>query len=102
MSDKEFPVNVTRGESLLMATLLKRLRQKKWQAAEAEAAADKMVKKICQIMPSLCMEIATDCGMAYGNGAKDEMLRSISDATFALAGVRIADELHETKMAEFN
>lgn len=101
--DKEFNVNVTRGEGLLMATMLKRLRDtKKWTAQEAEAAAMKMVRYIKRIIPEVCTEIAQDCSMAYRSGASDEVLVAIADSSFALAGVRIADDLHKSKMAELN
>lgn len=87
---------------VMMASLVRRLRDRGWAKENAERIAGKAVAKAKRAAYPLMVELQAELASAFTEGATEKTLRLLCTSAFALAGVDVADDLTRTSIAERN
>lgn len=101
---KTVAINLSDMESLVCAVIVRRLRDKRWTPEQISQIADKAIDVIRRAVTNddSLTEVAKDAANMSAGGASDENVQTMVKAAFAIIGVRIADDLHASRNAEWN
>jgi hypothetical protein len=88
--------------SVMMATLVRRLKDRGWSKENAERIASKAIEKAKKRAIPMMAALSDELGAAYENGADENTLRVLVTSAYAVAGVDVADDLTRTSIAERN
>ncbi len=95
-------VNMDDATDLLLAVLVRRLRELKWGAGEVSMIADKAIDMMASRIEDIQMAAAKDAALIAAGGAPQKSLQSVVLATFAMAGYEMAEDLNKTRIAGLN
>lgn len=101
---KTVAINLSDMQSLVCAVIVRRLRDMKWTPDDIERVADKaidIINKAVNDEDSLA-DVAKDAANMTAGGTSDENVQTMVRAAFAIIGVKIADNLHRSRNAEWN
>jgi hypothetical protein len=96
----EIDENQMRG--VMMAALVRRLKDRGWSKENAERIANKAIEKATKRATPMMAALSEELSAAYAAGASEMTLRLLVTAAYAVAGVDVADDLTRTSIAERN
>lgn len=102
---KALAIDIGKSQSLMAAVVVRRLRDNyKWKHSEIESVADKAIASIERRVEDETMlaGLAKDAAVMHSGGASNENIQTMADAAFAIIAVQVADDLHRSRVAEFN
>jgi hypothetical protein len=82
------------GLSVICAAVAKRLRSLGWTEEQAERAEDRIANSIREKMPKTLELVSRDMSLLGVQDADSKHYQASAWASFALAGIEIADSLH--------
>jgi hypothetical protein len=82
------------GLSVICAAVAKRLRSLGWTEEQAERAEDRIANSIREKMPKTLELVSRDIALLGVSDGSSEYYQASAWASFALAGIEIADSLH--------
>lgn len=99
---KTLAINLGDMQSLVCASVVRRLRRKKWSPDAIREITEKAISIIEKRIEDSLESIAEDAATMAGNGADKDNVQTMVKAAFAVIGVEVADDLHASKNAEWN
>lgn len=87
---------------VMMASLVRRLRDRGWSKENAERIAGKAIEKCKKRAIPMLRSLADELGSACEAGADEKTLSLLVTSAYAVVGVDVADDLTRTSIAERN
>jgi hypothetical protein len=104
MNIKALSIDLNVSQDLMCAIVVRRLRELRWTPKEIESSAEKAIVRIERVIKNedVLSELAKDAALMHAGGAGDKMVQQMANALFAVRAVTVADDMHKSRVAEFN
>lgn len=90
-------IDASFGVSVLCAAACKRLRSLGWTEQQQEQQEDRIANAVAEKMERTLESLTRDLACLGAKDAGDEQYQASAWASFALAGIEIADSLHSER-----
>ncbi len=104
MNIKALLIDLSVSQDLMCAIVVRRLRELRWTPKEIESASEKAIDRIARVISDedALAGLAKDAATMHATGAEGKNIQQMANALFAVRAVTVADDMHKSRVAEFN